>query len=265
MIHREPRRRVEWISSAWVASAALVWVACGGVVGDVDGDAGASASSSEAGTSHGDGFDPPTPPDLGAGAVVCGEPGESIGTDEEVALLAGCEVFQGTIIIPYPHVGDLSPLASLRVIVTGLTGNRGADPYTLEGLNQLEWVGKFYFSDGLNDLSAMGNLVGVEHFVQFLGAGLTDCRGLEHLRSVGGDLNFVANRELSSLDGLSGLEWIGGNLKIEANRKLDSLSGLSSLRQVDGNVTFQVNESLPPAEIDALLSRIEVGGEILRN
>jgi hypothetical protein len=210
-------------------------------------------------------FEPPRPPDLGVDAVVCGTPEESAATDEAIAMLAGCEIYLGKIVIPYATDGALASLTSLRVIGGNFAGSAG-DPnlLNLEGLNQLEWAGSFKFSQsGLQDLSAMANLAGVDGVFQFFEMRkAVDCRGLEGLRAIGGTAAFVINDELASLDGLSGLEWIGGDLKLEGNPKLTSLSGLSSLRQVDGDVIIQFNAALPQAEIDALLSRIDVGGEI---
>jgi hypothetical protein len=227
---------------------------------------GTSASeSTETGASDAGVFEPPSPPDLGVDAVVCGTPEEFAATDEQIVELAGCENYLGSLVIPYPTDGVLASLTSLRVIDGKFGGTAGnPDLLNLEGLNQLEWAGSFTFSQsGLQDLSAMANLAAVDGVFQFFDMRkLVDCRGLEGLRTIGGGAGFVINDELASLDGLSGLEWIGGDLRLENNPKLTSLSGLSSLRQVDGDVTIQLNEALPQAEIDALLSRIEVGGEI---
>lgn len=245
--------------------ALLLMGACGDrsiAVTDDDGSASSSGTSnaSSSGTS-----DMPGPPDLGPDAVVCGEPGEYAATDEDIAQLAGCEIYQGRIVTLYPQVTDLSPLASLRIIREDLAGGGGnVDLETLDGLAQLEWVGSFHFSqDGLRDLSALGNLAGIDDYFEFLALpNLTNCNGLEQLRSVGGNFRLVVNEELTSLDGLSGLEWIGGELYIEDNEKLASLDGLSGLMQVDGDVTIKLNPLLAPADIDAFVSRIEIGGEV---
>jgi hypothetical protein len=85
---------------------------------------------------------------------------------------------------------------------------------------------------------------------------------LEQLRTVGGKVSIGSNPELTSLEGLSGLEWVGGELYIVSNAKLTSLEGLSSLQRVDGDVTIRVNPLLVPADIDAFLGRIEIGGEV---
>jgi hypothetical protein len=68
---------------------------------------------------------------------------------------------------------------------------------------------------------------------------LTDLRGLEQLRLVGGNFELVGNPMLTSLDGLDGLEQVTG----------DFIAGSS-------------NTPLPRAEVQALVDRIEVGGEV---
>src|SRR5687767_9438513 len=62
-----------------------------------------------------------TGPDIGPDAIVCGEPEDSVRNDEEIAALAGCEVYQGRVRLGR-DVTDLTPLSSLRVIRGSLAG-----------------------------------------------------------------------------------------------------------------------------------------------
>jgi len=225
-------------------------------------DAGSStsetASSGTTGTS-----DAPPPPDLGPGAIVCGEPGENAASDEEISLLEGCEIYEGNIAAL--HITDLSPLASLRVLRGALSCNvSNYSLETLEGLEQLEWAGGFHVTNnGLQGLSAVESLTSVDAGFSVVGMpNFVDLGGVEKLRTVGGRLWVDSNPELTSLDGLSGLEWVGGELSIVANDKLISLDGLSALQQVDGDVTIRLNLQLPQADIEGFLSRIEIGGDV---
>lgn len=229
-------------------------------------DSDGSTTGSTGGESGEGNSEDPKPPDLGSNAVICGEPGDSAATAEALAVLEGCQIYRGRLFVPHAFSGDLSVLSDLRIIDEDFGSlSNNANLETLEGLNKLQWVGSFSFSnDALVDLSAMGNLTGVHGLFDLFGLpALPDCHGLERLATVGGNMRFEINPELRSLDGLSGLEWIGGDLRIVKNAKLQSLSGLTNLRQVDGDVRIQLNDSLPADEIDALLSRIEVGGGVI--
>jgi hypothetical protein len=233
-----------------------------GMTTDSDGSTtGSTSGQSGDGNSEG-----PKAPDLGSAAITCGEPGEYVATAEALAAMEGCERFRGAVFVPHAFTGDLLVLTALRVIEEDFGSlSNNANLETLEGLNQLQWVGSFSFSqDALLDLSAMSNLVGVDDFFDISALpNLVDCHGLASLATIGGTVSFEANGELTSLDGLSGLEWIGGDLEIVDNAKLESLSGLSNLRRVDGSVRIQFNGALPADEIDSLLSRIEVGGDVI--
>ena len=257
--HRIDDGRPEATASACIGLCLglLGLVACGDRAIAPDGEGGSTADSGSS--------DAPSPPDLGPDAVVCGEPGDVAATDEDIALLEGCQVFQGLVDLWYPNVTDLSPLASLRVIREGLSsGSNNLHLETLDGLERLEWVGKFSFNaDGVRDFSGVENLRDVEDYFGINGMpNLADLHGLEQLRAVGGKLSLSGNAELTNLDGLSGLEWVGGELYISGNDKLASLDGLAALQEVSGDVTIRLNPQLSPAELDAFVNRIEIGGDV---
>lgn len=226
-----------------------------------------SSPATETGASSSEPDDyPPLPPDVGAGAVLCGAPGGYAATVEDVAALQGCERSLGSVVLTF--VGDdpsvVSNLVALRVVDETLTSVSNPELLTLEGLDSLEWVGSVGLSQGyFVSLTALARLEGTDDVFQiYAQRDLTNLRGLDALRTVGGNLFITVNYELTSVDGLGSLEWIGGDLLLEGNPKLASLAGLSALRRVDGDVTIVLNDQLPAAEIDSFLARIQVGGDV---
>jgi len=90
---------------------------------------------------------------------------------------------------------------------------------------------------------------------------LTDMRGFEHLRRVGGELSVShdSNGELRTVAGLESLTEVGA-LTFRGNSGLRSLSGLSALETIHGTLRLEGNSNLPQAEIDALLAHVKVEG-----
>ncbi|MGH1344475.1 MAG: hypothetical protein ACRBN8_23140 [Nannocystales bacterium] len=159
---------------------------------------------------------------------------------EELSTFDGCERLDGSLVLQdgFP---DRTNLRSIVVI----TGNFGAggyvgEPLTLEGLDSLEIVedGFGFFEDNLGDFAGVPKLRSVGSFGAELVPHLEDLRGLESLREVHGLFRVAYNPELRSLAGLEGLEHIHGDL------------------------TIRGNPLLPPEEIEALLDRLTVDGEI---
>ena len=207
---------------------------------------------------------PPAPlPDLGSDVVVCGEPGDSAGTDGALAALAGCHIYRGSLSLG-AAVTDLSPLASLRM-VDGSVSSPGynSDLETLEGLEQLQSVGEFsFFGDGLGGTSGVRNLREVKGAFRLTRLpNLTDLNGLENLRSTG-TIEVSFNGVLVDIDGLSGLQRVDGDLYIDGNPELTGIGGLMALERVTGDLSIRENPKVPTSEIDALLSRVAVDGEI---
>jgi hypothetical protein len=230
----------------------------------VTGEVATQGSETWIDSESGDGEQLPAPPDLGEDALVCGTVDDYATTSESIALLEGCEKYLGSVVIlDSAETSDLSSLASLRVLEGALAGNGLDDPYTISGIEQLEWVGSFSFSDGLSSVSTLESLSGVEEGVQFLGVNnIADFEGFNNLLTIGGGLAITGNASLTTLTGLSSLEWIGDDLYIEGNPELTNLQGLSSLQRVEGDVRIVLNDKLPLSEIDALLAHVDVGGAI---
>jgi hypothetical protein len=205
----------------------------------------------------------PSLADLGSDAVVCGEPGDRAGSDEAFASLAGCEVYRGSLLLDQPGP-DLSPLASLRIVEGVLTTTGfNYELETLEGLGQLQSVAEFRFSnDGLRSMSGVPNLREVNGSFYLSGlSGLADLGGLENLQSVGSfDVSF--NSALVDIDRLSGLQHVDGDLRIDGNPELTGVDGLTALERVTGDLYIRENPKVPMSQIDALLSRVTVDGEV---
>ena len=92
---------------------------------------------------------------------------------------------------------------------------------------------------------------------------LSDLRGLERLQIIGGLFAITVddNGRFTSLDGLDSLREVG-SLELAGNPALASLTGLASLEVVHGDVVIEDNPSLARSEIDALLARVRVEGEV---
>ena len=248
-------------SSASCNRAVAVWLAglglfCGPACGSrVDAPMAESSSSSSA--------TPPALPDLGSEAVVCGESGDQAGNDDEVATLAGCQIYRGSLSLGR-SVTSLSPLASLRILEGRLsTPGHNSDLETLDGLEQLQSVGELVFSrDGLRVMSGVPNLREVKGAFKLFGlTNLTDLDGLENLEFTGRfEVSF--NAALVDFDGLSGLQRVEGDLYIDGNPELTGLDGLVALEHVTGDLYIRENPKVPKSQIDALLSRVRIDGEV---
>ena len=120
----------------------------------------------------------------------------------------------------------------------------------------------FFYATNLNDISGLRNL---EHTGQFTFQSnpITDLRALGNLRVVTNALHIVDMPALTSLEGLVRLRSVGGDLFIMGNPRLTSLRGLESLCRVGGTLRIYDNPLLPQSEVEALLDRIEVGGEVI--
>ena len=159
---------------------------------------------------------------------------------EELSTFDGCERLDGSLVLRngFP---DRTNLRSV-VVITGSLGAGGyvGEPVTLEGLDSLEVVeGGFRFlEDNLGDFAGVPKLRTVGGFGAEVVPSLEDFRGLENLREVHGGFRVAYNPQLRSLAGLEGLEHIHGDL------------------------TIRGNPLLAPEEIEALIDRVKVDGEV---
>jgi len=169
---------------------------------------------------------------------VCDVPEEFLRTEEFLQELEGCVVVRGTITVDGP-VSNLESLASLRTI----RGNFG-----------------MFFNVWLTDLRGLENLEEVRLF-SITGGTLLTLGALQNLRRVA-SLN-LADTLLEDLDGLQSLSVVDpGPLTIIRNSKLVSLRGLSGLTRIEGDLRIYLNPLLPSEEIDWLLGRVDVTGDV---
>ena len=159
---------------------------------------------------------------------------------EELSTFDGCERLDGSLVLRngFP---DRTNLRSI-VVITGNFNGGGyvGEPLSVEGLDSLEVVeGHFgFFEDNLGDFAGVPKLRTVGGFGAEVVPSLEDFRGLENLREVHGGFRVAYNPQLRSLAGLEGLEHIHGDL------------------------TIRGNPLLAPEEIEALIDRVKVDGEV---
>lgn len=112
--------------------------------------------------------------------------------------------------------------------------------------------------EGLEDLRVAGANVS-----EIVGnSKLDDLKELQSLERVKGDQFTIAYTSLATLDGLQNLEQVDGHLVIEDNPNLTDLRALESLQSIGGGLFLQNNGKLPECEIQWLIDRAEIEGEI---
>lgn len=134
----------------------------------------------------------------------------------------------------------------------------------LSAFSNLKSVSKLQISNTLGMLTSLDGLK-IEG-IYGGGVSISEARGLVSLSALkktnirGGGL-VLKSTDLESLDGLQGVTHLS-SLKIYNNTMLKSLAGLENLKRVDGDVAFGGNRKL--IGIEELLSRVEVGGRVIR-
>ncbi|MFW5967460.1 MAG: hypothetical protein ACOCV2_08080 [Persicimonas sp.] len=111
---------------------------------------------------------------------------------------------------------------------------------------------------GLEDLETIDNSL-----IEF-NPKLENFEGLESLERIEGRdfITIDTNEGLKSMDGLESLRVIEPTLRITNNKDLEDLRGLESLERIGGNLTIEANARLPECEIDWLVDRVEVEGNV---
>jgi len=154
---------------------------------------------------------------------------------------ADCQVVDGDFEYSHARVTSVPEIAQYRAVTGSMT---------------------FFFATNLSDISALRN---IEHvgWLSFRGNPISDLRSLGSLRVVTNALRIAEMPLLTSLEGLGQLRSVGGDLLIVGNQELTTLRGLDSLCRVGGTVRIYDNPLLPESEVQALLARITVGGEVI--
>ena len=165
----------------------------------------------------------------------------TIGTQSEVATLAGYTSISGGLEINCPSCTDLSELVCLT---------------SVGGLLYMEWNTALPNLDGLSGLTSVGGVLYISW-----NAVLTNLDGLSALTSVGGYLYIKYNAALTNLDGLNALTSMGEGLYINDNDALTNLIGLSALTSVGEHLYIQGNDALP--NLDGLSALTLVDGKLV--
>ena len=122
----------------------------------------------------------------------------------------------------------------------------GASISSLNGLNNLSWVGSMY----LVGLTMIENLQGLENLVTieenlFIARNpiLKTIASLQNAKPIYGELTIEKNSVLENLDGLENITRLK-NLILESNPTLRSIQALENLESVEGEVKIYDNEKL---------------------
>ncbi|MGH1347210.1 MAG: hypothetical protein ACRBN8_36955 [Nannocystales bacterium] len=210
-------------------------------------------------------------------------------TDEELASFSSLRSAESLFNVGSNEFGDLRGLECLEYISL-LSAQLNPNLVSLDGLEGVTRIGALsLLSTGalrdirglrsleeLDGLAVQGtelleSLEGLEGLTKLVGvtigsnATLVDLGGLDNVSIISNDAVIASNTALTSLHGLETLQEIGRDLELRDNPVLEDLSALESLEHVGGDLTITGNLMLSPAEVDALLEGIEVGGTVTRD
>lgn len=185
------------------------------------------------------------------------------------------EHLRGLACLEYIEILSLNKNATI-VSLEGLDGIRtmgGLDVSGTERLLDLRGIESLEELGGLNvlDNDSLVDLEGLEGLTELGGTTITsngtlvDLAGLDNVSIISNDAVIASNTALTNLHGLETLHEVGRDLILRDNPVLEDLSALESLERVGGDLTITGNLMLPPAEVDALLESIEVGGTVTRD
>lgn len=170
----------------------------------------------------------------------------------------------GDVVLRYGSLEDMSALSNLRSVSGKLHIHTAGSLPDLDGLEQLRTAGAVE----LGGIDMIENLVGLDGLEIVHGdfeishnRSLVNLTGLSSLEQIGGQLTIDDNPSLESLEGLESLRSVD-SLTIENNPKLENIEGLSNLKCVRGDLVIG-SVSLSQEQIDAVVERVEVGGEVL--
>ncbi len=172
---------------------------------------------------------------------------------------------------PIVDLSGLSLLSQVRNDLT-ITGKRSADApalSNLEGLNNLISInGDFVFSANLPNLQGLSGLSTIGGSFQLLEgvfgrrrefSELKSLKGLESLKSVGGDLTL--QYPLEDFSGLDKLKTVGGEISIDS-KGLVRFNGLSALETIGGlSVPGFVSDFVGLSALTTINGSVAIGGE----
>jgi len=133
---------------------------------------------------------------------------------------------------------------------------------TLSGLERLQEVGTVWIEMPVLETIAPLRLHQVTGDLYLWDSPLlVSLRGFDDLEWVSGSLQIGHLDSLETLEGLKGLRQVG-RLLIVYNDSLRGFEGLESLERVDGNVFIYNNPQISQTQVEAFLSRLDIGGSI---
>lgn len=165
-------------------------------------------------------------------------------SDLGLALLEKCTIIDGNLYIKDADLQDIEQLGRVTEISGDLIIGATYGVDSPEG-GFVDYVDTWSDRIELNDLGGFEALTTIGGTLTIGDTTLTDFTGLNHLRSIGGDLVVWNNDELTSLDGLDALETIGGSLIIEGCGFLEDLRALSRLERIAEDLSIEDNTFRP--------------------
>ncbi|SRX55590.1 cadherin repeat domain-containing protein [Aequorivita sp. CIP111184] len=119
------------------------------------------------------------------------------------------------------------------------------------------------FSD-IHDLSPLNALERIDNnFLIGFNGNLTSTAGIENIRHLGGDLNFLNNPLLTNIVGLNNITAISGTLFIYNNDSLVNLDGLNQISSVNGFLQLYLNPLI--YNLEWLGNLISIGQQLTIN
>lgn len=182
-------------------------------------------------------------------------------TQEELDQFAidypNCNKINGKVEIFDTQVNNLLALTQVDTILNDLVIRKNPNLKTLEGLQNVNFVGgKLHVisCDSLEHIQHLSNVdtIGWALFIVD-NASIIDLQGLESIEHLNQELLVNQNENLESLEGLHNLISTGRDVNVQLNPKLSNLNGLRSLRYIyDGISQFECESVTSLAGLDSL-------------
>ena len=178
-----------------------------------------------------------------SGFSQCGTTGDTIFVNSQSQLdaLSGCVNIEGSLYINDGDVQNLAPLSSLESIEEHLVLFENISLLSLQGLDQLEFIGgdfkviSNFTLQEITNLSALAHIGGDIYMESNLGIDNLD--GLQQLDSLHGNFEIYDNPTIQDLTGFENVTYVAGDFILrEFQNSLTDLTALSSLQQIDGSL-----------------------------
>jgi len=174
----------------------------------------------------------------------------------------------GRLEISKTGLTNLAGLNQLDSVKSAMTIANNPSLLSLAGLENLQFVGRFGESFGIDNYAESG--LTISNNLE-----LNDLQGLQNLKMIEGCLNIFSNPSLVSIADLSSLSSIGkceyfggvgstyGSIHISSNSSLFTLTGLNGIYSVEADVSISDNSSLK--SLTGLDNIQQIGGGLFIN